>query len=117
MTFVMGRISHGGSQQEANIKNKESILNLIVQYLEKYSSTVQQLASSEQARITDWKQKRRWEMVELKDCQQQELEGKLIFHSLLTFRICSITAAFTFASEYPGLEIKILYYCIQKRAS
>ena len=56
-------------------------------------------------------------MVELKDCQQQELEGKLIFHSLLTFRICSITAAFTFASEYPGLEIKILYYCIQKRAS
>ena len=56
-------------------------------------------------------------MVELKDCQQQELEGKLLFHSLLTFSICSITAAFMFASEYPGLEIKILYYCIQKRAS
>ena len=27
---------------------------------------------------------RRWEMVELKDGQQQEMEGKLQFHSCLT---------------------------------
>ena len=86
----------------------------MVQYLEKYRTTagIQELAPSEQARITDWKQKRRWEMVELKDCQQQELEGKLLFHSLLTFSTCCITAAVMFASEYPGPEIRILYHCI-----
>ena len=38
------------------------------------------LASSEQARrVTDWRRKRRWEMVEMRDCQQQETEGKLQF--------------------------------------
>jgi len=32
---------------------------------------IQWLASSEQARrVTDWKREKRWEMVELKDCQQ-----------------------------------------------
>ena len=36
--------------------------------------------------------------------------GQLVFHSVLTFSTCYITAAFTFASEYPGLEIKVLYY-------
>ena len=49
--------------------------NLIVQFLEKYNSTVQQLytraGTSEQARrVTDWRKERRWEMVELKNCQQ-----------------------------------------------
>ena len=76
----------------------------MVQYLEKYRTTagIQELAPSEQARISVWKQKRRWEVVELKDCQQQESEGKLLFHSLLTFSTCCITAAVMFASEYPG---------------
>ena len=33
---------------------------------------------SEQARrVTDWRRERRWEMVELKDRQQQDTEGKL----------------------------------------
>ena len=63
-------------KKQKNTKNKENIVNLTVQYLEKYSSTVQQagiqgLASSEQARrVTDWRGERRWEMVELKDRQQ-----------------------------------------------
>ena len=39
---------------------------------------------SEQARrVTDGRRERRWEMVELKDRQQQETEGKLQFHSRL----------------------------------
>ena len=46
------------------------------------SSTVQGLASSEQARrVTDWRRKWRWEMVELVDRQQQEMEGELQCHS------------------------------------
>ena len=62
-----------------NTKNKENIFNLTVQYLENFSSTLQQLAyqgeqartSSEQARrVTDWRRERRWEMGELKDHQQ-----------------------------------------------
>ena len=64
-------------KKQTHIKNKENIFNLTVQYLEKYSSTVQQLAYrgwlalSEQAiRVTDWRRERRWEMVELKDHQQ-----------------------------------------------
>ena len=43
---------------------------------------IQMLASSEQARKR--KKERREEMVELKDCQQQETEGKVRFHSCLT---------------------------------
>ena len=44
----------------------------------------QGLASSEQARrVTDWRKERRWEMVDLKDDQQQETEDKLQFHSCL----------------------------------
>ena len=31
---------------------------------------IQGLASSEQARITDWRRERRWEIAKLKDCQQ-----------------------------------------------
>ena len=55
-------------------------------YLEKCSGIIQELAhglaSSEQARrVTDW---RRWEMVQLKDRQPQEMESKLKFHSSLT---------------------------------
>ena len=53
-------------------------------FILQYGTTagIQGLASSEQARrVTDWRRKRRWEMVELKDCQQQEMEGKLQFHS------------------------------------
>ena len=49
------------------------MFNLTVQDLEKYSTTagIQGLAWSEQARqATDWRRERRWEMVELKDCQQ-----------------------------------------------
>ena len=35
--------------------------------------------SSEQAkRVTHWRRERRWEMVQLKDRQQQETKGKLL---------------------------------------
>ena len=64
--------------------NKENILNLTVQDLEKFSTTasIQGLALSEQVRrVSDCGRKRKWEMIELKDCQQQEMEGKLQFHS------------------------------------
>ena len=40
--------------------------------------------SEQDKRVPDWRRERRWEMVELKDCQQQETEGKLQFHSCLT---------------------------------
>ena len=58
------------------------------QYLQKYSTAagIQELASSEQVRrVTDWRKERRWEMVELKDCQQEKTKGKLQLHSLLIF--------------------------------
>ena len=43
------------------------------------------LASSEQAgRLSDWRKERRWEMVELKHRQQQEVAGQLPAHSHLT---------------------------------
>ena len=43
-------------------KNKKSIFNLMVQYLEKHSS-IKGLALSEQARtVTDWRRERKWEM-------------------------------------------------------
>ena len=64
------------------------MFNLTVQDLEKYSTTagIQGLAWSEQARqATDWRRERRWEMVELKDCQQQEMEGKPQLHSLISW--------------------------------
>ena len=42
---------------------------------------IQGLALSEQAaRVTDWRR----EMVQLKDHQEEEMEGKLQFHSCLT---------------------------------
>ena len=52
-------------------KQRKHFKSYIIQYLEKYSSTVQRLAWSEQSRrVTDWRRERRWEMVELKDRQQ-----------------------------------------------
>ena len=60
------------------------MFNLTVQDLEKYSTTagIQGLAWSEQARqATDWRRERRWEMVELKDCEQWETVGMLQSHS------------------------------------
>ena len=54
---------------------------------------MQGLGSSEQARrVTDWRRERRWEMVELKGHQQQEMEGKLQFH------VCLMLMEHTFAS-------------------
>ena len=55
------------------MNKKTNILNLTVQYLEKYSvrAGIQGLALSEQAGgVTDWRRERRWEKVELKDHQQ-----------------------------------------------
>ena len=47
-----------------------------------YSSTVQKLASSEQAsRVTNWRREKRWGMVGLMDRQLQETEGELQCHS------------------------------------
>jgi len=53
--------------------NKENILNLTVQDLEKCSTTasIQGLALSEQVRrVSDCRRKRMWQMVGLKDHQQ-----------------------------------------------
>ena len=44
--------------------------------------------SKQARRVTDWRRERRWETVELKDRQQQEMEGKLQFHSHLTLMEC-----------------------------
>lgn len=42
---------------------------------------IQGWALSEQAkRVTAWMKKRRWEIVEQKDGQHEEMEGKLQFH-------------------------------------
>ena len=72
-------------------KNKENIL--ILQYSTSKSTVVsttfgvQGLPSCEQARtVTSWRREKRWEMAELKDDQQQEMEGKLQFHSYLMLR-------------------------------
>ena len=45
-------------------RNTENIFNLIVQYLEKYSTIGQQLAyiCVQARRVTDWRRKRRWEI-------------------------------------------------------
>lgn len=49
---------------------------------------MQELASSEQARgVTDWRKEGRWVMVELKDRQHLEMEGKLQFHSRLMAQV------------------------------
>ena len=45
---------------------------------------MQGLASSAQTRVADWRRETGWEMVELKDHQQQEAEGQLQFHPCLT---------------------------------
>ena len=51
-------------------------------YLEKYTNTVQQplymgRTGSEQAiRVTVWRREMRWEMIELKNCQQYKTEGQ-----------------------------------------
>ena len=71
-------------KKQAHTKIKENIFNLTVQYLEKYSSTVQQLAlgagSNEQARrVTDWRRERRGEMVELQDHQQRRQRASCNF--------------------------------------
>ena len=48
----------------------------------RYNSWLQGLELSQQAgRVTGWRRERRWEMVELKDRQQRETEGKMQFHS------------------------------------
>ena len=65
-------------------KNEESIFNLAVQYLKKYSSTVQQrhivAGCNEQARrVTDWRRERRGEMVELQDHQQRRQRASCNF--------------------------------------
>ena len=63
------------------------MFNLTLQDLEKYSTTagIQGLAWSEQARqASDWRRARRWERVELKDCQQKETVGTLQLHSCWT---------------------------------
>ena len=58
-----------------------------------YTAGIQGLALSEEARrVTDWRRERRWEMVELKGHQQQEMEGKLQFH------LCLMLMERTFAS-------------------
>ena len=51
-----------------------------------FSSTVQQLASRvwhwvSRQEVTVWRGRGGWEMVELKDHQQQEMQGKLHFHA------------------------------------
>ena len=65
-------------------KNK----TLFILWYEKYSSTVQQLAYRSWHRVNRQEEllrrERRWETTELKECQQQEMEGKLQFHSCLT---------------------------------
>ena len=53
-----------------------TILKSYSTVLEKYSSTVQQLAyrgvalGEQTRRVTDWKRERRWEMAKMKDHQQ-----------------------------------------------
>jgi len=71
---------------KTNTKIKKTFL--ILQYstlkitVVQYNSCTQGLASSEQARrVTDWRRERRWEVAELKDCQQWKMEGELQFHS------------------------------------
>ena len=63
---------------------KKNTFNLIVQYLEKYSSTAQQLASRGWHRVDNWRREEGWEMAELKDRHQKGTKEKLQFHSLLT---------------------------------
>ena len=55
-----------------------------------YSKTagIQGLASSKARRVIDWTREKRGERVEQKDCQQQEMEGKLQFHSWLMLMGC-----------------------------
>ena len=64
------------------MNKKTNILNLTVPYLEKDTvrAGIQGLALSEQAGgVTDWRRERRWEMVQLKDRQQQDMEGNCNF--------------------------------------
>ena len=79
-----------------------------------YSTTagIPGLASSEQARrVIDWTRERTGAMVELKDCQQQEIKGKLQLHSHLTFTAC------TFASlKVCNLKVAMYRtYCVSLR--
>ena len=63
---------------------------LILQYstFKSTAAGIQGLAWSEQARrVTAWRRVRRWEMVEPKD-RQQQMEGKLQFHSCLMWIEC-----------------------------
>ena len=67
---------------KSKYKNKETILNLTVQYFEKYSNTaptagIHGLTLSEQAkRVTDQRRELDVEITELKDYEKQEM-GKL----------------------------------------
>ena len=86
------------------MKNKGNIFNLLVQCLEKYSTIagILRLALSEQERrASDRRREKRWEMVELKDHQQRETEGKLRFHSHL------MSMEHIFASL--NLQLEVLY--------
>ena len=49
--------------------------------------------------VTDWRRERWWEMVELKDRQQQETKDKLQIHSHLTWMECSLAS-----SKVPSLK-------------
>ena len=75
---------------------------------------IQALASSEQTRrVTDWRRERRWEVIELKDRRQQEIKGKLQFHSHLTLIEC------TFASlKVRNLKVAMyVTYCVSLRGA
>ena len=73
---------HLNNTERTNNQKKIKKTFLILQ-----SSTtagIQGLASSEESRrVTDRRREGRWKMVELKDCQPQEMGGKLQFHSCL----------------------------------
>ena len=69
--------------------------------------------SEETRRVTDWRKDRRWEVIELKDRQQQEIKGKLQFHSHLTLIECT----------FPSLKVRNLKvamygtYCVSLRGA
>lgn len=65
------------------------MFNLTVQYLGKYNSSAQHLAyrgwhrAKRQEGLPTRGRRGAWKTVELQDCQPQEMEGKLPFHSRL----------------------------------
>ena len=66
---------HGVSQSQTRLKWLSTyahiVHTLIYKCMHNTTPGIQVLASSEQVRrVTSWRKERRWEMVELKDCQQ-----------------------------------------------